>query len=162
MDNTRPTIRNSWRLPRILALVAITIAAGALLAAGFVLYSETRWVKPEHLSPAAAFSGGTIGTEVMPLSVLRVLPELSRERGHFKPILGSTADWIDQFGFLRSKENKDLPDGFTLSNYRPRSGAPSPIPFVGIGCAACHTSDIVRADGSVYRVVGTGNSSINL
>jgi hypothetical protein len=47
--------------------------------------------------------------------------------------------------------------GFTVSHYRPKSGAPSPVPFVGLACATCHTTLV---NGRL--VVGTGNMSLNL
>src|SRR2546427_4317706 len=34
------------------------------------------------------------------------------------------------------------PVGFVISQYRPKSGAPSPVPFVAVGCAACHSAEI--------------------
>jgi hypothetical protein len=52
--------------------------------------------------------------------------------------------------------------GFTLSNYRPRTGAPSPVLFVGLACATCHTTVLRREGQPDYFVIGTGNTALNL
>jgi hypothetical protein len=156
-----PEAGKNW----VVGLIRIVLVAGTVLVlvlTGLLLYREKGWAQPEFLGPREAFFDRTIGTEVIPLPVLQVLPELTRERKHFAPLGPDAGDWIEQFGFLRSKESKDLPVGFTLSHYRPRSGAPSPVPFVGIGCATCHSSEIVRPDGTRFFVTGTGNTSLNL
>ena len=120
-----------------------------------------------------AFFHGTIGTEVMPLPVAQVLPDLYPQ--HFKPLGKDAGDWIDQFGFIRrddvaadvppgsDAEAGGLPLGFTVSNLTPGTGAPSPVKFVGIGCATCHTTRIRRSiDDRGVLVVGTGNPALNM
>jgi hypothetical protein len=110
-----------------------------------------------------AFFHGSIGTELMPLPVAQVLPDIYPE--HFQPLGRSAGDWIDQFGFIRSKDPaaQGLPVGFTISDSLPGTGEKAPIPFVGLGCATCHTALIRRSiDDPGYLVTGTGNPSLNL
>src|SRR5262249_52024126 len=73
-------------------------------------------------------------------------------------------DWIDQFGFIRDPESKEgLPIGFTISRYRPQSGAPSPVPFVGFSCALCHSTLLRTSEGDAGQIhYGTGSISLNL
>jgi hypothetical protein len=99
----------------------------------------------------------------MPLQVAQVLPDIYPE--HFQPLGRDAGDWIDQFGFIRSKDpgSLGLPVGFTISESLPGTGEKSPIPFVGLGCATCHTALIRRSiDDPGYLVIGTGNPSLNL
>jgi mono/diheme cytochrome c family protein len=143
---------------------AVGLTVVALLLTAALLYREGTWVRPELKGPKEAFFDRSIGTELIPLPVIQVLPELVREQKHFAPLGEEAGDWIDQFGFIRpeGEGTEGLPVGFTLSNYRPKSGAPSPVRFVGIGCATCHSSLIRRPDGTTFFVAGTGNASLNL
>jgi mono/diheme cytochrome c family protein len=166
-------------LVRLLCILAIVAAVAVLAAAGFILYRERTWQPPPTVQADTppetrneqSFFHGTIGTEVVPLPVLRVLPEIFPE--HFLPFKQPEAgDWVRQFGFIPSsrapvahptgEKLDDLPMGFTLSNYRPKSAAPSPVKFVGLACATCHTTLLRRPDGTDYLVIGTGNSALNL
>jgi hypothetical protein len=158
---------------RLLAIIATAAGTLSLLASAYLISREGRWLPPppRHLAESddvrnqRAFFHGTIGTEVVPLPVLKVLPELCPE--HFYPFGKDAGSWIEQFGFLPSALApetapaeplaKDLPLGFTLSHYRPKSGAPSPVLFVGLACATCHTTKINKK-----LVIGTGNTSLNL
>jgi len=135
-------------------LLALTLA---------FLISERNWVKPQTLDPEQAFLYGTIGTELAPLPALLALPELFPE--HFQPAGPEAGDWIEQFGFLRTDDPKarGLPVGFVVTNYRPKSAAPSPVEFVGFSCVLCHSTEI-RAEGSdeTHFIIGPGNASLNL
>lgn len=149
------------------ALVAVVLMAGGSLA---------RAAAPADDTPAArktAFFHGTIGTEVMPLPVAQVLPGIYPQ--HFQPLGKHAGDWIEQFGFIRRSDvagdippggdpdAEDLPLGFTVSNLTPGSGKPSPVKFVGIGCATCHTTRIRRSiDDKGTLVIGTGNPALNM
>ncbi len=153
--------------------LAVAATAAVLLATAYLLLRESTWLPAppdtagtgEDVRNERAFFHGTIGTEVAPLPVLKVLPELCPN--HFQPLGPGAGDWAKQFGFLTSDlapasappdpAAKGLPLGFTVSHYRPKSGAPSPVLFVGLGCATCHTT---RINGRL--VVGTGNTSLNL
>jgi hypothetical protein len=159
-------------LLKTVLFVAVAATALVLLATLYLIYRESTWLPPppdlsgvsEDVRNERSFFHGTIGTEVAPLPVLKVLPEICKE--HFQR-QGAKGSWADQFGFLPSSlaperappdpAAKDLPLGFTVSHYRPKSGAPSPVLFVGLGCATCHTT---RINGKL--VPGTGNSSLNL
>ncbi len=157
---------SSWRgwLGRFLPLAGIV--AGALLLAltgGFIAW-EASWVEDRHYDEADAFSKGSIGTEIVPLAVLKVLPAIVPAA--FQPGGPGAGDMIAQFGFLRrppDDPHAGLPLGLTISNYRPLSGAPSPIPFVGIGCSACHTSALRHESLAAPVVIpGAGNPALDL
>jgi len=161
----------------ILAIVGAVVVLAA--TAYLILARESTWLPPpathtgetEDQRNARAFFQGTIGTEVVPLPVLLVLPEIcdypDGRPSHFYPFGKAAGSWMEQFGFLPSALSakfvsaeplaKNLPLGFTVTHYRPKSGAPSPVVFVGLACATCHTTQI---NGQL--VVGTGNTSLNL
>src|SRR4051794_23462837 len=116
-----------------------------------------------HNKQKQAFFHGTIGTEVMPLPVAQVLPDIYPE--HFQPLGKNAGDWIEQFGFIRSPDpnSQGLPLGFTISDLMPVSGAKSPVKFVGLGCATCHTALIRRSiDDPGHLVTGVGNPALDL
>jgi mono/diheme cytochrome c family protein len=164
---------------RALQIAANAAALLALAATAFVIYRESTWLPPaasaagldDKTRNERSFFHGTIGTEVVPLPVLLVLPELTAAPdggpSHFYPFGAKGGSWSDQFGFLPASmapaaapvdpRAKDLPLGFTVSHYRPKSGAPSPVVFVGLACATCHTTRI-----NSKLVVGTGNIALNL
>jgi mono/diheme cytochrome c family protein len=155
--------RQRLRLLGRLSLVLCNLVVALLLVAtGVMLYVESGWTTPQSREPADAFRHGTIGTEVMPLPVAVVLPSLAPQ--HFQPAGPSAGDWIEQFGFLPNPDDPSgLPLGFTISNYRPRTGAPSPVPFVGFTCALCHTTAIQTSDDEKPRIVsGPGSVSLNI
>jgi hypothetical protein len=127
-----------------------------------LLFAEARWLKPKSLAPREAFLYGTTGCELMPLPVFQVLPSLFPDQ--FQPGGQDEGDWIDQFGFIRGAPavNEGLPLGFFVSNHRPKSGAPSPVKFVGVNCSLCHTSKIKRFEGDPGLVVhGMGSISLD-
>ncbi|MDQ3803497.1 MAG: hypothetical protein M3416_06660 [Acidobacteriota bacterium] len=159
MRNLRQRL-SRWKRPAQIALVAL--GALALVAVGVFLYKESTWAKPrEFASKREAFLYGPTGTELMPLSVFHVLPEMFPE--HFQPAGPQVGDWIDQFGFNRGRPgvNEGLPIGFSVTPYRPKSGAPSPVPFVGFSCSMCHVSQIRRPGKEPVLVEGMGNYSVD-
>src|SRR5262245_23200269 len=108
---------------RFALIFANVIVLAALAAAAAFVRIEAGWATPVFRGAEEAFRYGTIGTEVMPLPVAHVLPDLFPE--HFLPRGKANGDWIEQFGFLRDsdpKANDGLPVGFAISNYRPQSG----------------------------------------
>lgn len=146
-----------------LGLISANLATALLLACvGTLIVLEAGWVHPNDRDPAEAFELGTIGTEIMPLPVARVLPALAPH--HFQPAGPEAGDWIEQFGFLRRPGDPNgFPIGFAVSDYRPQTGAPSPVPFVGFTCALCHTTAIQTADDETPRIVtGAGSVSLNI
>jgi mono/diheme cytochrome c family protein len=165
-----------FRLARALALGFGILALGATVA---LVNLETSWDARNRPQPdeANAFVNGTIGTELAPLVVFEVLPDLFPEEFHpvdsFLKSQGvekpSGGDWVDQYGFIRKElapEPKDgtaLPVGFVLSYHRPGGGAPSPVPFVALSCAACHSAEIrTRIDRPGAVFYGVGNQAMNL
>jgi hypothetical protein len=142
--------------------LGLIIVCVVLLAVVFIFMAmESRWVHPRAMDKHEAFLRGSTGTELMPLAVFQVLPDLFPE--DFQPAGASAGDWIDQFGFNRGTPsvNEGLPLGFSISNYRPKSGAPSPVPFVGFSCSMCHVSQIRRAGKESVVVEGMGNYSVD-
>ena len=153
--------QKSGKWKRIIQLGLISLSA-LLLAFVFVfVLMESRWAKPRHLEKREAFLYGPTGTELMPLAVFKILPDMFPE--YFQPAGTNAGDWIDQFGFNRGMPgvNEGLPIGFSLTNYRPKSGAPSPVPFVGFSCSMCHVSQIRRAGKDSVLVEGMGNYSLD-
>jgi hypothetical protein len=144
-------------LLRAAQIATVTIVSLLLVATFGFLGLEQSWLnRMKVLGPKDAFFNGTIGTELVPLPVLQVLPDLFPQ--HF----GVGDNWIEQFGFIKSSNTYGLPLGFTVSNRRPQSGAPSPVKFVGFSCVLCHSTNIRFAEGGERLVVGPGNTSLNL
>lgn len=155
MPISRVKARRLFRFLRILLLLAVSLTLALAITLPIL---ETKWaIAEKHLTPRDAFLHGSIGTELLPLPVLQVLPDL------FPQDFGAGDRWIDRFGFLRSPDTDGLPVGFTVSYRRPQSGAPSPLPFVGFSCVLCHSTRI-RDTGNAAEpiVLGPGNSSLNL
>jgi len=148
---------------RALQITAIAVSALFLTAVVGFLVLEKTWVSQEPTSPEGYFLYGSTGTELMPLVVFQVLPDIFPDQ--FQPAGKEAGDWVDQFGFVRGEAgvNEGLPLGMNVSRYRPKSGAPSPVSFVGFNCAACHTAKIRRFAGDEgLKVYGMGNATIDL
>lgn len=150
------------QLGRVGLVLCNLIVAAILTATVALIYLESGWAKPRFRDPAEAFWQGSIGTEVMPLPAAVVLPKLAPQ--HFQPAGPEAGDWIEQFGFLPNPDDPNgFPVGFTVSNLRPQTGAPSPVPFVGFACALCHTTGLQTREGEPPHVVsGPGNVSLNI
>ncbi len=164
---------------RVVRAAALVVAIAALAGTVALYFAERAWDarnQPQP-DPTSAFVVGTIGTELAPLVVFEALPALFP--AEFRPVEellmafgkpgAGAGDWVDQYGFVRKSlappptDATDLPVGFVLSHHRPGNGAASPVPFVALSCAACHTAEI-RTDparpGAV--VYGAGNPAMNL
>jgi mono/diheme cytochrome c family protein len=144
----------------ILADIVVTLL---LIATAGLIWLERGWAEPQLSRDAEdAFRHGTIGTELMPLPVALVLPDLFPDE--FSPAGQEAGDWVEQFGFIRSEPGSNgLPLGFVTSNYRPGSASPSPVPFVGFACALCHSTELRDGSGKVLKIVyGPGSVSLNL
>jgi mono/diheme cytochrome c family protein len=147
-----------WRsVPAFLGIVGVGLTTLALAGCVLLLVLEWSWERPSHLGEAAAFERGSIGTEQAPLPVFEVLPDLFSDGvDYFQPRGPGYGDWIDQFGFIRQADSR-LPLGFYVSNLRPVSGAGSPVPFVGLSCALCHSAEVrVTPDGPAKVFIGAG------
>lgn len=150
-------LRQVLKSARLLLVLLVTVAL--LLTVTYEIV-QCSWHSPKELSAREAFFEGSIGTEVMPLPAAIALPKLYPQ--HFQPAGQDAGDWIEQFGLLRGGP-EGLPLGFTLSNRRPKSGAPSPVPFVALSCVLCHSTEIRPVDGTgPHQVIGPGSHSINL
>jgi hypothetical protein len=151
-----------FRWFRPIQITAIILAIILLVATfGFVIWEST-WVKTENRTLEQSFLYGMMGTEIMPLPVLQILPDLFPDQ--FQPAGAEAGDWVQQFGFNPGTPgvNEGLPLGFSLTNYRPKSGSPSPTQFVGVSCALCHSSIIKTSDSDPGVLVkGMGNVSLN-
>ena len=150
------------KLVRGAMIVAIGLTAMLLLATMLFMHAESTWVHPQSLNAEQSFLYSTTGTEIMPLPVFKVLPTLFPDQ--FQPGGPGAGDWIEQYGFIRGKEgvNEGLPQGFFISNHRPKSGSPSPVQFVGVNCSLCHTSVVKRSDADPGFVVhGMGSTSLD-
>src|SRR5262249_54464468 len=150
------------KLARAGLILANVVVALVLLATAALIDLEGGWAKPTFRANEEAFQHGSIGTELMPLALALVLPDLFPE--NFLPGGKQAGDWIDQFGFIRNddpKVNEGLPVGFAVSRYRPQSGSPSPAAFVGFSCALCH-STVIRTDADQHGKIfyGPGSNSL--
>jgi hypothetical protein len=146
------------RLRLILAVVCGLLLAGT----GGLVVAEAGWLRPATLTAEEAFNRGSTGTEAMPLAVFQVLPDLFPDQ--FQPAGPAAGDWVAQFGFTPGKPevNQGLPLGFALSYHRPRTGAPSPVPFVGFTCGLCHTALLQRVESDPGVVIeGMGSTSVD-
>jgi hypothetical protein len=118
------------RLGRASLIAANLVVLLLLVATASLIWMERGWAQRQFRGVQDAFLHGTIGTEVMPLVVAQVLPDIFPE--NFQPAGKDKGDWIAQFGFMldpNDKASQGLPIGFAVSNYRPGSGAPSPRVF---------------------------------
>src|SRR5262249_14941691 len=107
MPAAQERLRKLARAALILANVLVAIVL--ILTAGLI-WLERGWVTPQLSREAEdAFRHGTIGTELMPLPVALVLPDLFPD--DFLPPGDTGGDWIEQFGFIRgdTATNNGLP-----------------------------------------------------
>ena len=144
-----------------ITLVAVVIGLVLVGIVGFRILAST-WVDAQSRTPRDGFLYGTIGTELVPLPVFQILPEMFPDQ--FQPAGFEAGDWVKQFGFIPGAPdvNEGLPIGFAVSNYLPRSGSPSPVKFVGFSCSACHTSLIRRSEADKgVMVYGMGSTSVD-
>lgn len=147
-------------LRRVATIFAFVVTTVVLVMSVSLLLIQAKWDQPEKLDPQDAFVRGSIGTEIMPLPFFVALPKLYPN--YFEP-RAEEHSYVRQFGMNRNIENDyELPTGFFLSNKRPKSGAPSPVKFVGISCVMCHSTEIHKANGETEFVIGAGNMDLNL
>jgi mono/diheme cytochrome c family protein len=185
---SRPEGPRADALVRNIYRIAIGVTLVLVLATAALVYLEhslpgPRWFQAKQ----TVFVAGSIGTEFIPLPVLEILPDIDPER--FPPpridekTQALAGGWIDRYGFLE-RRNEDrthpatnpelaklleddrelwaLPVGFSLSNFRPFSPDPSPVRFVGLACAGCHSARLPDRGPSGKLVYGAGNSGLDL
>jgi hypothetical protein len=150
-------------LGRWIAWAAIGAGSVSLAVTLSFLVWEASWARDANFNGQDAFLHGSIGTELAPLAVVKVLPKLAPTA--VLPAGKTAGDMIDQFGFIRRAPNSPypaLPFGLTVSYHRPLSGAPSPIPFVGIGCSTCHSAAPHLEDEAPRTIIGAGNAGLDI
>ena len=133
---------------RFAGKAAVVVGAFLLLLSADWWWGEGVWGRFQPLDPAHAFADGSFGLELAPLKYFLVMAELSA-----KPMgMENPSDLAGHFGFVgRADANtgkciKDapgnLPVGFSVSNRLPLSASPVPVKFVGLTCAACHSTQV--------------------
>jgi hypothetical protein len=164
------------------ATVLLLLLTAALVAVEHSLPSP-RWFQENQ----TVFVAGSIGTEFIPLPVLEILPDIDPVRfptpRRDEATGALVGGWIDRYGFLERRNEarthpatgpelvrllKDdpelaaLPVGFALSYFRPFSPDPSPVRFVGLACAGCHSARLPDRGPNGRLVYGAGNSGLDL
>jgi hypothetical protein len=165
----------------ILTTLLIQVLTAALLA------WEQSWVEPRKAyGGQATFVAASVGTEFIPLVVLEVLPDIDPAAFPEPSKNASGAlegGWIKKYGFVERRgqeatipattpelaavlggdaELRSLPVGFTLTSVRPFTPDPSPVRFVGLACAGCHSARLPDARPSAKIVYGAGNPTLDL
>jgi cytochrome c553 len=138
---------------RIMMWVANGLAGVLLAGALLLVLLEHTWPVPPAYGPKDAFEKGSIGTEFIPLPAFLALPKVFPEL--------FPADWMAHYGFLPGGP-AGLPIGFTVEYARPVNGSPSPVPFIGLACAVCHTNRMRYSDGKEQTVAGLGNTELDV
>jgi mono/diheme cytochrome c family protein len=175
---------------RNLSIMAVVVTALCLLATAAFVYAE-HWLTPAprwFQKDQTVFVAGSIGTEFIPLPVLEVLPEIDPEGFPPPQLDGKTkafkGGWIEKYGFLERRgpdeptvpstepelsellrsdaTQASLPVGFSLSHFRPFSPDPSPVTFVGVTCAGCHSIRLPDRGPDSKLVYGAGNTGLDL
>jgi hypothetical protein len=113
---------------------------------------------------------GSVGAEMIPVILQRILPDLAQELGDRDPedpagpLFGRPEDELARFGFWRDPrpEHKDrpLPLGFAWTPGR--AGDALPLSLAVRTCAGCHTGRVRREDGSLQILVGAPNTELLL
>jgi hypothetical protein len=163
---------------RLLYGLAFLVGLIGLAVTVWLNAAQTGWREPTwYTDPQEAFVHGSIGTELAPLVVFEALPDLFPDE--FAPIdtylkaegvsARPAGSWVEQYGFVpkppedAGRADAALPVGFIVSRHRPVSGAPSPVPFVGFACAACHSAEVrLEHDQPGRPLYGVGNPHMNL
>lgn len=161
-------------LSRYFRLFSFALSALLLVGTGAWLFVETRLTDGKPLAPAEAFDRGTLGLELMPLKYALVLDEVSgptfrsgRDAGlsiwRAYGFLDNPRAHLDDKPACVDNALDKLPIGFNLSDRAPVRAFATPTTFVGLTCAACHSANLLLADGrEVGPIVGTGNQELDL
>jgi mono/diheme cytochrome c family protein len=191
LDHDEMSKREHLRSPSLIETMyraSIGVTLFLVLVTAVFVAAEHSLARPQWFrSKQATFVAGCIGTEFIPLPVLEILPDIDPDR--FPPpevdekTQALAGGWIERYGFLE-RRNEDrtfpatdpelsdllrndrewwaLPVGFTLSYYRPFSPDPSPVRFVGLACAGCHSARLPDRGPSGKLVYGAGNAALDL
>lgn len=152
-------------LSRLTGYIAGGLGLVLLSASALWWYGESKWGGYHSLTPQQAFTDGSFGLELAPLRYILVADKVSATALREK----NGPPWPQRFGFLpRGKKGltpcvadapDNLPVGFTVSNRLPGNATPVPVKFVGLSCAACHSSAF-SAGGT--PVIGPGTTSADV
>ncbi|MDX1500850.1 MAG: hypothetical protein R3325_00705 [Thermoanaerobaculia bacterium] len=153
-------------------IVVVGLGAIGILLALLWLNGERRWGRWEPLSDRDAFVHGALGLEIVPLKYVIVMGEDDVSGSFFRRGEGYRS-WIDDYGFLPNPDSTgatlcletaatEAPVGVAVSHHLPASASPSPIPFVGFSCAACHSVKLDTTDGPGPVLYGPGSISLDL
>jgi mono/diheme cytochrome c family protein len=185
---SRPTEIRPKQSGHVVSRFAVGVTVVLLLATAGFLAIEQTWVTPrQSFGDQATFVAGSVGTEFVPLPVLEVLPDIDPDafpEPRLNEATGAWEEgWIKRYGFLERRgeeatfpvtepelasllrddsELHKLPVGFTLSHNRPFSPDPSPVRFVGLACAGCHSARFPDAGPGGKLVYGAGNPALDL
>ncbi len=159
---------------------AVVVSLVLLIASVAWLYKEAQWAQwspsgdDVQAQQLAAFTYGSIGLEVLPLKYAAVIGTVSRSAY----IMGTEDDrsiW-DTYGFLPNPAANDdadplcavnaeqkLPYGFNVTNYLPKIAQKTPLEFVGLSCAACHSGTLHTEAGTTTEIInGMGNPALDV
>lgn len=151
-------------------LLSLALIAGAV--AWF--WAERDWARWDPDGPSAhprpAFVEGPIGLEVFPLKYAAVLESVSGPA--FRPP-GDTRSVWEIYGFIPDPQatgdpicadtaGRELPYGFNITRYLPERATRTPVEFVGLTCAACHSGRIRHEDGISGIIDGMGNPELDV
>ena len=161
-DQERVPWFRAWRGGLGVGAGALGVLMLAINAAWW--WGEGVWGRFTPLTPQQAFTDGSFGLELAPLKYILVMQQLSS-----KPMgLEDGKVWRDHFGLLRRPDfntgqcAKDapgnLPVGFSVSHRLPGNATPVPVQFVGLTCAACHST----AAGEKRVILGAGTESADI
>ncbi|RMH51904.1 MAG: hypothetical protein D6686_03440 [Alphaproteobacteria bacterium] len=159
--------------------VAILASLAALIASGLWLWGERIWSRPPAPDAVSgtedpgyrAFVHGPIGLEIFPLKYAAVIEAVS---GHaFRRDGADPRSLWEIYGFLpnpratgaplcAANARDQLPYGFTITRTLPGRAADTPVAFVGLTCAACHSGRIRHAGGVSAIIDGMGNPEIDV
>ncbi len=152
----------------VLECLAGVVGVLSLALSALWWYGESVWGRNPHLSPEQAFADGSFGLELAPLRYILVADELSKT-----PLLHGQNGlaWTQRFGFLpRNAAGRkvgacaadapyNLPVGFSVSRHLPGNATPTPVQFVGLSCAACHSA---RFTPNGDAVLGAGSTTADV
>jgi hypothetical protein len=113
---------------------------------------------------------GSIGAEMIPVILQRLLPELAQKLGDRAPddpvqwLFGDPGMGFARFGFWPDTrpafKDRPLPLGFAWT--RGGAGDALPLSIAIRTCAGCHTGRVRRDDGSIQVLVGAPNTELLL
>ncbi|MES0100666.1 hypothetical protein [Mesorhizobium sp. M0019] len=171
----RPSLRRlSTTLFWLLRLFAHTASVVLLVGSVAWLFAEWHFSEWTPATAEEAFKSGSLGLEIMPVKYALVIDEVSgsafRSGRQDAPSLWRSYGFLDNpRAGLDSKPAcagnavDKLPVGFNISHRAPARAFGTPINFVGLTCATCHTAKLTFANGRESDpILGVGNQELDL